>query len=260
MKRKIKILFFKILGKTQYLKWLNRGFFLSYNAGLLKNNPIYKYHYFAKNLIKKGDTVIDIGANLGYYTKLFSEWVGIAGKVYAVEPIRDYVDIINWAIGSRKNIEILPYALGNEERQINMVILGKHGYLRTGLPQVQKADDGDNYEFSFPTQMKKGSDLFKNLSKVNFIKCDIEGYEEIVIPEIREVIQKHKPIIQVETFGEQRQRVEKFTSELGYSCYELRGKKLKKISPSDPNPGDIIFIHEDHKDLLEKLRNRSLLI
>ncbi|MDO3722417.1 FkbM family methyltransferase [Marinobacter sp. chi1] len=38
-------------------------------------------------LINDGDWVIDIGANVGHYTKKFSELVGPAGRVIAFEPV-----------------------------------------------------------------------------------------------------------------------------------------------------------------------------
>jgi len=41
---------------------------------------------FLKNYIKKGMNLVDIGANIGYYTLLFSKWTGDQGKVYAFEP------------------------------------------------------------------------------------------------------------------------------------------------------------------------------
>lgn len=57
---------------NDYLRILNKGFFFLYKAGCLKTLKAYKYHYFTKNLIEKGNIVIDIGAaNLGYYIKLF---------------------------------------------------------------------------------------------------------------------------------------------------------------------------------------------
>ena len=37
----------------------------------LKSNIIYKYHYFDKKIIQKGDVVLDIGANLGYDSNIF---------------------------------------------------------------------------------------------------------------------------------------------------------------------------------------------
>jgi len=260
MKRRIKHLYFSFVGKNFYLKTLHVAFFAAYHAGLLRNNSIYKYHYFVKNLIKKGDVVIDIGANLGYYTKLFSNWVGSSGKVYAVEPVREYVEIILWSTRKRKNIELLPYALGAENKSINMVVSGRHGYLRTGLPQVQTSGDVSSYEFSFPAEMKKGSELFSNLHRLDYIKCDIEGYEEFVIPEIKTIIEQHKPVIQIETWGEQRPIVEKLLNGLGYSKYELDGSSLnKKTDNSIRAVGDLIFIHDSKAALLQQLKERKLL-
>ena len=39
-----------------------------------------------KKLVQRGDVAVDIGANIGYYTLLFSRLVKLSGKVFAFEP------------------------------------------------------------------------------------------------------------------------------------------------------------------------------
>jgi len=56
-----------------------------------------------KNKIKEGDIVLNIGANIGYYTLLIARLVGSNGKVFAFEP-----DLNNFKI-LKKNIEINNY-------------------------------------------------------------------------------------------------------------------------------------------------------
>ena len=91
----IKRLIFKILGLKNYLRVLQRTYLFLYRTGLLKYISTYEYHYFVKYLINEGDIVIDIGANLGYYSFIFSRWAGNSGKLYAVEPIGVYNEIFN---------------------------------------------------------------------------------------------------------------------------------------------------------------------
>jgi FkbM family methyltransferase len=249
MKKKIKAYLFRLLGEENYLKLLNRGFFFLYNTGLLKSNEEYKYHYYVKQLIKKGDTVVDIGANLGYYTKLYSKWVGDSGKVIAIEPVPLYTKIIKWACGGRKNITLYPYALGKEDKKVHLVTPDHFGYLRTGLPQIY--DEKNNkaiseYEFSFEADMKKANELFESFDKIDFLKCDIEGYEKVVIPEILPVLKKFKPIIQLETWGDHKPIVEAALNSAGFEKYYLAGSALKKAVAGEEDPaGDLIFIHKE---------------
>jgi FkbM family methyltransferase len=245
----IKKFLFRLLGEERFLKMLNRGFFFAYHTGLLKSNYMYKYHYYVRQLIKKGDHVVDLGANLGYYTKLFSKWTGKEGKVIAIEPVPLYMKIIKWGTRNCGNVQWVQYALGKENKKIHMVTPSRFGYLRPGLSQVHDEAGGskpENFEFSFEADMLNASELFASFERIDYLKCDIEGYEAVVLPEIMNTLLKFKPTIQLETWGEQKEAVEKLLAENGFEKFQLNGKTLERVLPGVTElHGDFIFIHKD---------------
>ena len=248
---------YKTLSQRNYLKFLNGSFLTLYKAGMLKSNPKYEYHYFAKNLVSKGDTVLDLGANLGYYANLLQEWVGPNGKLYAVEPVIPFNEILQWRLGNKKHVSILPYALGTEEKDITLVIPKDLAYLSTGLPNVHDAATHgslDDYGFKFQAKMMQGSKLFKDLDRLDFVKCDIEGYEEFVLPEMKDIFIKHKPIIQVETWGPHKKVVEQLFSSIGYEQFHLEKGKLRSSANGHPDATvDFLFVHPHNTASLAKV-------
>jgi len=249
---------FNFLGRKYYIRSLHLSFHFLYNIGALKNDYIYKYHYFDKKVIRKGDVVLDIGANLGYYTKLFAKWVGDKGAVYAVEPIVMFADTIKWGTQKYKNITVYNYALGEAEKEVTLSAPGDYGYLRTGLPSIDtEHKQKTTSDFTFNAMMKKGSLLFKDLPKIDFIKMDIEGYEYIVLLEMEPILKKHKPVIQVETWGEHKPIVEEYLTSLGYKIYDLETEEhiLKPIENiKNWVQGDLLFIHNDNNSVIDRLR------
>ena len=251
---------FRILGLKNYLKLLHWGFHSMYAIGALKRNYIYKYHYFDKNIIREGDVVLDIGANLGYYTKLFAKWVGKRGTVYAVEPVEFFANTISWGTRNFKNIYLYNVALGEEEKDVFLSTPGHFGYLRTGLAHVTDPAEASGSEFAFRAKMKKASRLFSTLKKIDFIKCDIEGYEYIVLPEMKDILVKFKPVIQLETWGDQKEKIENFLLSLGYRIYALDEKILKPVAEVKvKEQGDYIFIHNDNNDIIDRLSKQGLM-
>ena len=240
-------LLYKQLSQENFLRLLQRGYFLAYRLRLLKFSSIYKYHYFSKKLINKGDTILDIGANLGYYSILFAKWTGKTGNVHAVEPVKVFNKIFMEKAKKYPTITLYSCALGSEEKTIELV-LPATGYLRTGLPHVYDSEkDGkiENQQFVFESDMKRPSTLFNNLEKIDYIKCDIEGFEHVVLADMQELIRKHKPKIQVEVWGDNEAKVLALFKELGYSPYKLHKSKL--MLQNDVNikeTGDYIFLHD----------------
>jgi len=96
--------------------------------------------------------------------------------------------------------------------------------------------------------MKKANDLFENFDRIDYLKCDIEGYEEVVIPEILPVLRKFKPIIQIETWGEHKPVVEAALNREGFVKFYVDQSALKKAKAGEEDPaGDLIFLHKDKK-------------
>lgn len=241
----IKRLLFKILGLKGYLNVIKKLFFIAYNRGLLKHKQEYYCHYYVKKMVNKGDVVVDIGANLGYYSRIFAELAGPQGKVYAVEPVALFRDILGDTVKPFSNVTIYPYALGKDDgTTISMGLPATSKYLSHGRTQVMSAKSGKKYVYEFTAEMRHPAVLFGDLSRIDYIKCDIEGYETVVIPEMIDIIKKHLPVIQIETDGENRKQIIELLKPLGYKVYyvNINGLTLFDEYNAPAFTGDLIFI------------------
>ena len=252
MRRKgelMKLFLFKTLSFENYLYVLSKSYFLAYNLGLLKKIPLYKYHYFLRSIIKSKDVIIDIGANLGYYSRYFSRWAGPEGSVYAVEPVESVRKVLARNVKGNKNIRIIPYALGetNKDIEIANTTRKSKGFIASGSNFVldDTIEVNDKNIDKFNAVMRKGSELFGRLPKIDFIKCDVEGYETNIIPEMEALLKKHEPLMLIETRGEKRVYMQKYLSDLGFKGFVLEnGKLYLSTSIKEKIEDDILFIPE----------------
>ena len=222
------------------MRVVSRLFFLTRALGIGRNGRALEYNYHLPQLVKRGDTAIDIGANLGYYTRPLADIVGAEGRVYAVEPVPVIFDVLKRNVAGYKNVTLLNYALGSEERTIEMAndSVAAAGYFGTGRNFV---NDGElsGEAIRFTAQMVRGSRLFAEVGKIDFIKCDIEGYERVVIPELRPIIEQHHPTVLIETDGDTRHEIIKMFTDMGYRAYMLEGGREVALDPKSDK--DIIF-------------------
>ena len=101
----IKKILFKLLSQEAYLKVLHRAFYFLYNLGFLKNNASFKYHYKIQELIEPDYTIVDIGANLGYFSKNFAK-LAKKGKVISIEPVPVFYKTLEYFLGNYPNVTI----------------------------------------------------------------------------------------------------------------------------------------------------------
>jgi FkbM family methyltransferase len=233
-------LLYRLLSLEGYLRVVSRLFFFTRALGIGRRGRALEYNYHLPHLVKRGDTVIDIGANLGYYTRPIADIIGAEGRVYAVEPVPVIFDVLKRNTAGRGNVTLLNYALGSEERTIEMAndSVAAAGYFGTGRNFVSDGElSGEAIRFT--AQMVQGSKLFAEIGKIDFIKCDIEGYERVVIPEMRAIIEQHHPTVLIETDGDTRGEIIAMFAEMGYRAYMLEaGREVALDKESDK---DIIF-------------------
>ncbi|HCC70638.1 MAG TPA: hypothetical protein DEQ09_05735 [Bacteroidales bacterium] len=247
---------FLIFHEKVYFRIISMSFFILYNSGLLKFFKKFKMHYFVSKLIKKGDTIIDIGANLGYYTNIFSRSTGKDGIVWAVEPVPLYCEILKKNTHRNSNVIVLPYALGDRESVELMGIPGNQPY-RHGLTRILK-NEKDRNNTSREVEVKTPELLFSNIERIDYIKCDIEGYENKVIPGFIEIIKRDKPIIQIELEPANHKFINDLLIAEGYCSYILVANKLRNINSGEKYKDDIIYIHNKRQDQIMKSLNTHI--
>ncbi|MBN9294791.1 MAG: FkbM family methyltransferase [Flavobacteriia bacterium] len=248
MKKVVKTALYKILGLKNYLRLLYRSLAFAIDSGFLKKNPSYLLHQFTQKIIQKDDHVLDIGANLGYYTRMFLKAVGGNGKVYAVEPVKPFYENITYFLGNHRNLVLYNYALGTEEKEIQLSVPDQYGYLRTGLPKVYDENNPPSAEklLLFPAKMIRGSILFREIQRLDYLKMDVEGYEKYIIPEIKELLERTFPCIQIEISGDSKPFVEETLFTLGYETYFYKDGQLTQQPVAD-YAQDYFYIHPSKK-------------
>jgi hypothetical protein len=93
--------------------------------------------------------------------------------------------------------------------------------------------------------MLVADNLFKDVARLDFLKCDVEGYEVYLFPQMKETIQKFKPLIQIEISEEENRRkmLELFQS-WNYSPYRLKDEQLVNLTSNEAlsyEEGDFYF-------------------
>lgn len=151
---------------------LYKHFFPVYNIiyPIFKNRQDADEINYLKKIIKPGDTIIDIGANIGFYSKILATCAGKYGKVHSFEP-----DLINF-----KHLK------KNTRGLVNIVLNNKAVSDKSGTINIYKSKDLNVDHRTYPVGEYESIDVIEAISideyvnnawKINLIKMDIQGFE-----------------------------------------------------------------------------------
>ena len=140
-----------------------------------------------KVLIKDGDCVADVGANIGYFSRQMSKLVGPSGCVIAFEPLPKALRLLELNTSDLSNVRVYKAALSND----------------VGIRTFYSREAGDTSSFApgsgeVITVPCTTLDAIVGSREVDFIKIDVEGYELEVLQGARAVIERETPFIYFE--------------------------------------------------------------
>jgi FkbM family methyltransferase len=168
-----------------------------YSAGL-DHIFMHQQHRY-KNIVvpEKGDVVLDCGACYGDSCLYFANLVGEEGKVFSFEFIPDHIEVF------KKNLDLNP-SLQRIADLVEYPLWEKKGqrvYFKYNGPGSRvEPTEFDGYECVTETQTIDDFYKERELSKVDFIKMDIEGAELYALKGGEDVIRKHKPKLAIASY------------------------------------------------------------
>jgi FkbM family methyltransferase len=187
-----KLILARILGRPKILlSTEDLGF--AYHLMLDGYWEIWLTQFFAR-IAKPGMTVIDVGANFGYYTVLFGDAVGASGRVIAIEPVP------STAAALRKTID-----LNGLTRTTHLVVAAASD--RDGVETYIVIPPGEPKNATVIASPQEGSTvvptvtidhLTRDLDRVDIVKIDAEGSEVAIYAGMKETIAGFRPKILLE--------------------------------------------------------------
>ncbi|MCS7191951.1 MAG: FkbM family methyltransferase [Armatimonadetes bacterium] len=141
-----------------------------------------------------GSTVLDIGANIGYYTLLSSQLVGLKGLVVAVEPHPDNVRLLelNLRLNRVENVKVLPTAVSDEIGVTEMFV--SRGSNWHSLHPTERTNLG-----TISVPMTTIDEIVLQIGRpIDLIRMDIEGWEIKALQGAKETLKRDRPSIVME--------------------------------------------------------------
>ena len=168
------------------------------------------------SLISANDWVVDVGANVGHYTKKFSDLVGSQGRVIAIEPVPETFELLsaNVLLFRHSNVTLLNVAASDQSGIAGMQIPN----FETGL--------SNNYQAHLSKGMADLHVLTVKLDaltlehRIKLMKIDAEGHDPAVLRGAEALLARDHPILIVETGSSE---VAEHLRNFGYKSEKLPG-------------------------------------
>jgi FkbM family methyltransferase len=249
------ISFFSFLIPNKYflIKYAGGKIYLNLKeSNMMINRALNVHGYWEvqlfKKIIKPNMTILDIGANKGYFSLLFAKLMNDTGRVVAIEPVNENCYWINKSIKSNKYkcISVEQVALSNKEGKAEFFLGKKSGW--GSLFYNSEGASLNKKPITIKTRKLDNILNEKGIDKTDIIKIDIEGAELLALKGAESILKNNKDIKLILNIDvrEERERNQLFNllDSLGFKIYRI-GKKLKKIDKIDDNCKDIYAIKTD---------------
>jgi FkbM family methyltransferase len=192
-----------------------------------------------RKLIRAGDVVYDVGANIGLYSRLCITRFH-AGRVVAFEPMTDNLKQLreNISLGRMsENVTILPYALSDSDavHELQIDDISSASAVLATISGGRPSEARMRYHFppkSEPVACRRLDSLLveKIIPPPDVMKVDIEGAEDLFLAGAADCLAHSSPKLVIELHGADKARA--VYSRLSGHGYHCAGKVSPKLAPS----------------------------
>ena len=225
--------------ETKYVRVLGRKIFPIFEAKLPGGGVIhlraafdwdastleevfYKDIYEKESKIKPGDLVLDVGAHIGSFTLKAAKEVGPEGRVVSFEPSSENFKLLTLNVNSNNysNVKLFNAAVGSAPGTAKLHLGNRKGtnslLSDAGVQQVGIEEVPIRTLDSVADELK--------LTKVSFVKIDVEGFELEVLKGAKSILASSHPSIAMEThdFGPSEEEITNFLGNFGYGVKTIR--------------------------------------
>ena len=264
LKNKLRLFTFNLLGqknvdKLRYIKFKHK--FNKFLRCIDKNIFVKRFSEFYEpemaiipKILHDPRVIIDIGANYGPYSFFLSKLYPKA-RIFAFEPATRSYSILKKIIKrfNLANVISVKKGLGAKEERKEIVMPLQYTILAYVSDKNAKKSDKDSTEEIEITTLDNFVKRNK-IKRIDFIKCDVEGFELEVFKGAKKTIQKFKPIILVEIEERHTQKYEinpqqvyNFFRKLGYNCYSVKKDNPEKTDIIIKETPLYLFVHKRTK-------------
>jgi FkbM family methyltransferase len=224
------------------------GVYLGYKR-LIEAGPVDQL----RELVTRGSTVIDVGANIGFFSLRFARWVGPSGRVIAIEPE------VNNIVSLRRRIARAE--LSDVVTCIQAAAADTSGCLRLAVNPGHPGDHHLSNDGERVVAVTLDDVVAADPRPVTLVKIDVQGAESLVLDGARRLIRNHRPALFVEVHEQSLARLGSSGRELIESLlgldYVAHRLKRNGISPRQDPDELIAKIASGYIDVLFLPRERE---
>jgi FkbM family methyltransferase len=196
-----------------------------------------------KHIVGRGDITVDVGANLGLYTRTLAQ---LSAMVHAFEPSSGVASILRRT--SHRNVVVHEIALSDSDGYAELRIPRDGAHLTHSLASLEPdAVAGQDVIASRVPRARLDSVIHAD---VTFVKVDVEGHELNVLEGAHGLIDRCRPVFLVES--EERHRkgataaVFSYFRAKGYDGFFLRGRDVFDVDDFDPHTDQDVSVLESN--------------
>ena len=208
-----------------------------------------------QSYVPPGSCVIDVGANIGFFSAMSANWVTESGLVLSIEPAPENLTRLRKRVrhlGIEGWVKIVSAVAADQVGFRNLIINPDHpGDHRLGDCGEQVAAE----------TLDHLADIHSNF-KVSLVKVDVQGAEEIVLRGGEQLLSRDHPALMIEVddahlreFGSSALELTDYLASQGYAPYRVEPERAKSIdmaelvSSAGSYYSDVLFLWTDSQDI-----------